>query len=192
MKFRAGAKGTTNGGVKGRSNFCTYCRQNSLWSTEAIGCDPVKQPREFDHFCPVRSVTTNYPPTLLLHWQVSSPALLRRYRQSPCCSAHFPMPVAESHSARSGRTSHGNDNPGCTWPQCTAGAVVFARFQWSDWVLRPCPYAYLPTPTRPKQGPFPCPTLSTGFSGTMNLSDLCGISKNIPRKMTASAFTGTR
>jgi len=62
-----GAKETTNGGAKGRGNFYTYCRQNGLWPQEVVGYDPVKQPREFDRFCPVRNVTGDYPPTLLLH-----------------------------------------------------------------------------------------------------------------------------
>lgn len=62
-----GVKETTNGGVKGRGNFYTYCRQNGLWPQEVVGFDPVKQPREFDRFCPVRNVTKDYPSTLLLH-----------------------------------------------------------------------------------------------------------------------------
>lgn len=62
-----GAKETTNGGAKGRSAFYTYCRQNGLWPKEVAGFDPATQPREFDRFCPVRNVTKDYPPTLLLH-----------------------------------------------------------------------------------------------------------------------------
>jgi len=62
-----GAKETTNGGAKGRGNFYTYCRQNGIWPQEVVGYDPVKQPREFDRFCPVRNVARDYPPTLLLH-----------------------------------------------------------------------------------------------------------------------------
>lgn len=62
-----GRKETTNGGTKGRSNFYTYCRQNGLWPKEVVGFDPAKQPREFDRFCPIRNVTRDYPPTLLLH-----------------------------------------------------------------------------------------------------------------------------
>jgi acetyl esterase/lipase len=61
-----GTKETTNS-PKGRGNFYTYCRQNGLWPKEVVGYDLVKQPREFDRFCPVRNVTKDYPPTLLLH-----------------------------------------------------------------------------------------------------------------------------
>ncbi len=62
-----GAKETTNGGIKGRGDFYTYCRQNGLWPREVVGFDPQTQPREFNRFCPVRNVTKSYPPTLLLH-----------------------------------------------------------------------------------------------------------------------------
>lgn len=61
-----GVKETTNS-VTGRGNFYTYCRQNGLWPLEVVGYDPATQPREFDRFCPVRNVTSDYPPTLLVH-----------------------------------------------------------------------------------------------------------------------------
>jgi acetyl esterase/lipase len=50
-----------------RFQFYLYCRQNGLWPKEVGGHDPDKEPRAFDHFCPVRNVTKEYPPTLLLH-----------------------------------------------------------------------------------------------------------------------------
>ena len=31
------------------------------------GIDPEKEPRAFNPFCPVRNVSAEYPPTLLLH-----------------------------------------------------------------------------------------------------------------------------
>ena len=31
------------------------------------GHDPAKEPHYFDRFCPVRNVTKQYPPTILLH-----------------------------------------------------------------------------------------------------------------------------
>jgi acetyl esterase/lipase len=66
--YRAiGTKEIAEGNVKGRGDFYLYCRQNGLWPKEVVGLDPVKQPREFDRFCPVRNVTRSYPPTLLLH-----------------------------------------------------------------------------------------------------------------------------
>jgi acetyl esterase/lipase len=62
--------GTTpiaEGNVPGRGLFYLYCRQNGLWPQEVVGHDPAKEPRQFDRFCPIRNVTADYPPTLLLH-----------------------------------------------------------------------------------------------------------------------------
>jgi acetyl esterase/lipase len=50
-----------------RSRFYLYCRQQGLWPKEVAGHDPDTEPRAFDPFCPVRNVTKDYPPTLLLH-----------------------------------------------------------------------------------------------------------------------------
>jgi acetyl esterase/lipase len=47
--------------------FYLYCRQNGLWPKEVVGFDPEKEPRAFDRYCPIRNVTKDYPPTLLLH-----------------------------------------------------------------------------------------------------------------------------
>ena len=55
------------GNVAGRGKFYLYCRQNGLWPREVAGHDPEKEPRAFDRFCPIRNVTNDYPPTLLLH-----------------------------------------------------------------------------------------------------------------------------
>jgi acetyl esterase/lipase len=50
-----------------RSRFYLYCRQNGLWSREVAGHDPDTEPRAFDPFCPVRNVSPDDPPTLLVH-----------------------------------------------------------------------------------------------------------------------------
>jgi acetyl esterase/lipase len=50
-----------------RFRFYLYCRQNGLWPREVAGHDPDKESKAFDPFCPVRNVTKEYPPTLLLH-----------------------------------------------------------------------------------------------------------------------------
>ena len=44
-----------------------YCRQQGLWPKVLSGLDPAKDPRAFDPYCPVRNVTHDYPPTLLIH-----------------------------------------------------------------------------------------------------------------------------
>jgi acetyl esterase/lipase len=50
-----------------RSRFYLYCRQNGLWPREVAGHDPDAEPGAFDPLCPVRNVSPEYPPTLLIH-----------------------------------------------------------------------------------------------------------------------------
>jgi acetyl esterase/lipase len=50
-----------------RFPFYLYCRQHGLWPQEVTGQDPQKNPDWFYGYCPMRNVTGNYPPTLLIH-----------------------------------------------------------------------------------------------------------------------------
>lgn len=50
-----------------RLDFYVYCRQNGLWPKEVSGHDPVVDHDWFEHFCPVKNITSDYPPTLLVH-----------------------------------------------------------------------------------------------------------------------------
>jgi acetyl esterase/lipase len=52
---------------RNRGRYYLYCRQQGLWPRTVTGHDPDTEPAAFDRFCPVRSVTSEYPPTLLLH-----------------------------------------------------------------------------------------------------------------------------
>ncbi len=47
--------------------FYLYCRQQGLWPREVVGIDLSEGLRKFDAYCPVRNVTKDYPPTMLLH-----------------------------------------------------------------------------------------------------------------------------
>jgi dipeptidyl aminopeptidase/acylaminoacyl peptidase len=51
----------------GSGKLYLYCRQQGLWPKVVTGHDPEAEPRAFDPFCPVRNVTKDYPPTLLIH-----------------------------------------------------------------------------------------------------------------------------
>jgi acetyl esterase/lipase len=51
-----------NGGV-----FYQFCRQRGLWPREVSGWDPHKEAEKFDPYMPVKNVTRQYPPTLLIH-----------------------------------------------------------------------------------------------------------------------------
>jgi len=54
-------------GNRERWRFYLYCRQRGLWPREVSGFDPDTEPGAFIPFCPVRNITPDYPPTLLLH-----------------------------------------------------------------------------------------------------------------------------
>jgi acetyl esterase/lipase/glycerophosphoryl diester phosphodiesterase len=52
---------------KARGRFYLYLRQNGLWTQEVTGFDAVRERARLDPYCPVRNVTADYPPTLLVH-----------------------------------------------------------------------------------------------------------------------------
>jgi acetyl esterase/lipase len=58
--------------AKARGRFYLYCRQNGLWTKEVTGFDPATQRAKLDPFCPVRNVTPQYPPVILIHGTVDT------------------------------------------------------------------------------------------------------------------------
>jgi acetyl esterase/lipase len=54
-------------GGKNRGRYYLYLRQNGLWTREVSGFDPATDRKKLDPFCPVRNVTAEFPPTLLIH-----------------------------------------------------------------------------------------------------------------------------
>jgi acetyl esterase/lipase len=50
-----------------RFAFYRYTRQRGLWPQLVTGHDPDREARVFEPWCPVRNVTADFPPTLLLH-----------------------------------------------------------------------------------------------------------------------------
>lgn len=52
---------------RGKQHFYLYCRQHGIWPQAVSGHDPATEPEFFVPYCPVQNVTTDYPPTLLLH-----------------------------------------------------------------------------------------------------------------------------
>lgn len=47
--------------------FYQYCRQHGLWPKEVSGWDPHSEVENFVPYMPVRNVTKDYPPTMLIH-----------------------------------------------------------------------------------------------------------------------------
>src|SRR5262245_34963248 len=50
-----------------RSKFYLYLRQNGLWTKEVTGFDAEKERSKLDLYCPVRNITADYPPILMIH-----------------------------------------------------------------------------------------------------------------------------
>jgi acetyl esterase/lipase len=51
----------------GRGAFYLWCRQQGRWPTEVGGHDPDSERDWFARYCPVRHVTADFPPTILVH-----------------------------------------------------------------------------------------------------------------------------
>ena len=51
-----------NGGA-----FYQYCRQHGLWPKLVSGFDPIKEAAKFYPYMPVKNVTKDFPPTVLIH-----------------------------------------------------------------------------------------------------------------------------
>ncbi|MBL7696809.1 MAG: alpha/beta hydrolase [Chitinophagaceae bacterium] len=47
--------------------FYEFCRQQGLWPTAVSGWDPRKEPNKFFPYMALKNVTSQYPPTLLIH-----------------------------------------------------------------------------------------------------------------------------
>jgi dipeptidyl aminopeptidase/acylaminoacyl peptidase len=47
--------------------FYEYCRQTGTWPKAVSGWDPMKEAERFHPFMPVKNVTDDYPPTVLIH-----------------------------------------------------------------------------------------------------------------------------
>jgi acetyl esterase/lipase len=62
-----GGEATTGSDRRPRGKYYLYLRQNGLWAKEVSGFDPKTEPRKFDPYCPVRNITPQYPPILMVH-----------------------------------------------------------------------------------------------------------------------------
>jgi len=51
-----------NGGA-----FYQYCRQQGIWPKAVSGWDPHTETKKFNPYMPVKNVTSDYPPTLMIH-----------------------------------------------------------------------------------------------------------------------------
>lgn len=70
-----------NGGA-----FYQYCRQHGIWPREVSGWDPHDEAERFGPYMPVENVTSDYPPTLLVHGTADTDV---PYEQSALMQAQF-------------------------------------------------------------------------------------------------------
>ena len=75
-----------NGGA-----FYQYCRQRGIWPQEVSGWDPHTQTEKFYPFMPVKNVTADYPPTLLIHGTIDTDVPHEQSVMMACssCREHF-------------------------------------------------------------------------------------------------------
>jgi acetyl esterase/lipase len=59
--------GSTPETSKPRGRFYLYCRQQGTWPREVAGHDPDTENAWFNAYCPIRNVSRDYPPTMLIH-----------------------------------------------------------------------------------------------------------------------------
>jgi dipeptidyl aminopeptidase/acylaminoacyl peptidase len=66
--------------------FYLYCRQTGAWPKAVTGWDPHKEADKFAPFMPLKNVTRDYPPTLLIHGETDTDV---PFEQSQLMAAEF-------------------------------------------------------------------------------------------------------
>lgn len=101
-------------GSANRFLFYLYCRQQGLWPKEVAGLDPDTEPAAFDPLCPLRNVTREYPPTLLLHGGADTDV---PYQQSVAMADALARAGVEHELITMRGRGHGFDGVGLQDPQ---------------------------------------------------------------------------
>ena len=84
--------------------FYQYCRQQGAWPKAVSGWDPKKEPEKFFPFMAVKNVTTEYPPTLLIHGDKDTDV---PYEESEMMAAEFTKHKVEHRLVRIEGAEHG-------------------------------------------------------------------------------------
>jgi len=53
--------------AKARSRYYRYLRQNGRWGFEVTGVNAFEHPEKVEPFCPIKQITGDYPPILMIH-----------------------------------------------------------------------------------------------------------------------------
>ena len=84
--------------------FYQFCRQQGLWPNAVSGWDPKKEPKKFFPYMPVKHVTAQYPPTLLIHGDNDTDV---PYEQSEMMAGEFRKHKVEHRLVRVKGGEHG-------------------------------------------------------------------------------------
>lgn len=114
-----------NGGA-----FYQYCRQHGIWPKAVSGWDPHTEATKFFPFMPVKNVSKNYPPTLLIHGTADTDV---PYEQSVMMAAEF-----KKHGVAHQLISIKNGEHGLGGGDPKAIDAAYARsFEFIDRYMRP-------------------------------------------------------
>ncbi len=79
-------------GAGSRGKFYLYCRQNGIWPQEVTGHNPEMEPQWFDRYCPIRNVSAEFPPTVLIHGTADTDVPYAESDAMDKALAHFKVP----------------------------------------------------------------------------------------------------
>jgi len=84
--------GCVSEGAGSRGKFYLYCRQNGIWPQEVTGHNPDTESKWFDRYCPVRNVSSKYPPTVLIHGTADTDVPYEESDAMDKALSHFKVP----------------------------------------------------------------------------------------------------
>ena len=73
-------------------DFYHYARQKGIWPQVVTGHNPDTEPKWFDPYCPVRNVSREYPPTVLIHGTADTDVPYAESDAMDKALAHFQVP----------------------------------------------------------------------------------------------------
>lgn len=56
----------------GRGLYYRFTRQNGIWPKEVTGFDPANEKQQLDRYSPIRHITSDFPPTLMVHGTIDT------------------------------------------------------------------------------------------------------------------------
>lgn len=65
--YRAIGETEISEGPWARFQFYLFCRQHGVWLSEVTGFDAIQKPELLMQYCPLSTLNSQFPPTLLLH-----------------------------------------------------------------------------------------------------------------------------